>query len=603
MQRRTTIWALWTVGLWAFAATASAQTQRGFGLDQFQPAPAGDRFFAVQGDDLGGHLKPRLMLLGEYAYRPLVLYQNPGDHELGAVVSDQLFVHLGAAVGLWHHLIVSADFPLALVSQGQSPSTPTAGTFSSPSGAAVGDLRFGARVRVVGNARKPVTLALAGYLWVPTGQRSKFAGDGGVRGLPALVLSGETKSFAYAVNAGVAFRPTSTFANTTLDHQLVFGGAVGVLLAERKLSIGPEIYGSGVVAGSDAFKRDTVNLEGILGARYRAGAFVVGAGVGPGFTHGVGTPALRGVVSVAFAPEPAQVQKTGPRDADHDGITDAKDACPFDAGKPSDDPRTNGCPDMDKDGIRDPLDACVDVPGPENDDPKLNGCPQDRDGDGIPDGDDACPDVKGPKNPDPKLNGCPPDRDGDGILDDDDACPDVKGIKSEDPKRNGCPGDTDGDGITDDKDACPKEKGEPNSDPEKNGCPTLVRVTEKEIVILQQVEFKTASDVILPESDELLKQVANVLTEHPEILKIEVQGHTDNKGGAAYNQKLSQRRAASVMKWLTGKGSVVADRLSSKGYGMDAPIADNDTAEGRQKNRRVQFKILETKQKSEGNRE
>jgi outer membrane protein OmpA-like peptidoglycan-associated protein len=590
---------VWTVGLWAISATAVAQTHRGFGLDQFQPAPAGDRFFAVQGADAGGHVNPRLMLLGEYAYRPLVLYQNPGEHELGAVVSDQLFLHVAAGIGLWDRLGVSVDFPVALLARGENPTTPSTGTFRSPSGAGVGDLRLGARVRIVGRARSAFTLGVAGYLWLPTGQQSKFAGDGAVHGLPALVLAGESGRFAYAVNAGVALRSSRTFANTTLDHQLVFAGAAGLLLAERKLQVGPELYGSSVMAGSDAFQRGTTNLEGILGARYRVGAFVLGAGAGPGFTHGLGTPALRAVASVAFAPEPSSPEKAGPRDADHDGIIDPKDACVLDVGKPSDDPRTNGCPDMDKDGIRDPLDACVDVPGPENENPKLNGCPPDRDGDGVPDDDDACPDVKGPKNEDPKLNGCPHDRDGDGILDDDDACPDLKGSKSEDPTRNGCPGDTDGDGITDDKDACPKEKGEPDPDPNKNGCPSLVRVTEKEIVILQQVQFKTASDVILPESNELLTQVANVLREHSEILKIEVQGHTDNRGGAAYNQKLSQRRAASVVKWLTAAGGIVDDRLSSKGYGMDDPIADNDAAEGRQKNRRVQFKILESKQKSE----
>jgi OmpA-OmpF porin, OOP family len=595
MQRPKLLGLVWTVGLCAVSSTALAQTHRGLGLDQFQPAPAGDRFFAVQGDDVGGHVNPRLMLLGEYAYRPLVLYRYPGEHELGALVSHQLFVHVGAAIGLWNRLGVSADFPVAVLTEGENVTTSTSGTFLSPSGIAAGDLRLGARLRVVGQARSAFTLGVAGYVWVPTGERDKFAGDGAVRGQPALVVAGEAGSLAYAVNAGVTLRPRTTFANATLDKQLVYGGAVGLLLADRRLSIGPEVYGTSVMSGRDAFERSTSYLEGILGIRFRAGAFVLGAGAGPGFTHGVGTPELRAVASFAFAPEPPAGKKGGPRDADHDGILDGKDACPFDAGKPSDDPRTNGCPDMDKDGIRDPLDACVDTPGPENDDPKLNGCPPDRDGDGVGDDDDACPDVKGPKNEDPKLNGCPHDRDGDGILDEDDACPDVKGSKNEDSTRNGCPGDPDGDEITDDKDACPHEKGPPDPDPQKNGCPTLVRVTDREIVILQQVEFRANSDVISNQSDELLNQVAGVLREHQEIAKVEVQGHTDNRGGAGQNQKLSQRRAAAVVKWLTTAGGVVDDRLTAKGYGMAEPIADNDTEEGRQKNRRVVFKILESK--------
>jgi OOP family OmpA-OmpF porin len=187
----------------------------------------------------------------------------------------------------------------------------------------------------------------------------------------------------------------------------------------------------------------------------------------------------------------------------------------------------------------------------------------------------------------------PPDRDGDGIIDRDDACPDVPGVRSDDPAENGCPPDTDGDGIRDDVDACPKEKGKPDPDPQKNGCPTAVRVTENEIVILEQVQFKTGSATILKTSDDLLMQVSMVLAEHPEIVKIEVQGHTDNRGGKKYNKKLSDRRAASVVKWLVTRGSVDSSRLMSHGYGMDEPIAENDTPEGRQKNRRVQFKIVE----------
>jgi outer membrane protein OmpA-like peptidoglycan-associated protein len=178
-------------------------------------------------------------------------------------------------------------------------------------------------------------------------------------------------------------------------------------------------------------------------------------------------------------------------------------------------------------------------------------------------------------------------------LDKDDACPDLKGIKSDDPTQNGCPPDTDGDGIRDDVDACPNEKGRPDPDPQKNGCPTFVRVTDSEIVILEQVQFKTGSATILKASDDLLFQISVVLAEHPEIVKLEVQGHTDNRGGKKTNLSLSKKRAASVVKWLVKRGSVNAGRLTSHGYGMEEPLTDNDTAEGRQKNRRVQFKIVE----------
>ena len=355
-----------------------------------------------------------------------------------------------------------------------------------------------------------------------------------IHGMPALVFSGENDSIAYAANLGMDLRKQHKNTGTGLPDfgsSLNGGAAFAFLLADRMLQIGPEVYVNSLMVGSQRFKRNATNLEAILGARMRITDWVMGLGAGTGIIPGVGTPSVRVLASVAYVPvaEPAPVQ-----------------------------PR-----------------------------------PSDRDRDGIVDEDDACPDVKGVRSSDPERNGCPSDRDGDGVLDKDDACPDFRGIPTDDPETNGCPPDSDGDGIRDDKDACPKEKGKPDPDPAKNGCPTAVRVTEQEIVILEQVQFKTGSAEILPASDELLTQVATALGEHPEILVVEVQGHTDNRGGKALNQKLSQKRAASVVTWLVKRGNVESSRLVPKGYGPDQPISDNDTDEGRQKNRRVQFKITE----------
>ena len=195
---------------------------------------------------------------------------------------------------------------------------------------------------------------------------------------------------------------------------------------------------------------------------------------------------------------------------------------------------------------------------------------------------------------DPKANGCPADKDADGIPDAADACPDVKGVQSADPKLNGCPSDPDRDkdGIANEQDACPDNAGPVSPKPEKNGCPLVVLRAEK-IDILEQVQFKTGSSEILGASDELLTKVAAIFKQHAEITKVLVEGHTDNQGAAANNQKLSDARASSVRTWLTTHG-VDGARLASKGFGQDKPIATNDTDEGRAKNRRVEFKILET---------
>src|SRR6185436_3500279 len=182
------------------------------------------------------------------------------------------------------------------------------------------------------------------------------------------------------------------------------------------------------------------------------------------------------------------------------------------------------------------------------------------------------------------------DRDKDGIPDSEDACPDVPGVKTDNPKTNGC-ADKDKDGIFDPEDACPDAAGPPDPDPKKNGCPAA-RVENNQIIITQQVKFKTGSATILPESDTILEAVQKIMEEHPEIKKVRIEGHTDNRGGAAYNNGLSRRRAAAVVKWLVDHG-IEKSRLTSQGYGFLRPIATNKTEEGRQENRRVELHIVD----------
>lgn len=120
-----------------------------------------------------------------------------------------------------------------------------------------------------------------------------------------------------------------------------------------------------------------------------------------------------------------------------------------------------------------------------------------------------------------------------------------------------------------------------------------VEIRENKIVINEKVQFLVNSDKILAASDSLLEEVAKTIKDHPEIKKIEIEGHASIEGGDAHNQRLSERRAKSVMKHLTKKGGVTAKILSSKGYGSTRPIADNESEDGREKNRRVEFTITE----------
>jgi outer membrane protein OmpA-like peptidoglycan-associated protein len=213
----------------------------------------------------------------------------------------------------------------------------------------------------------------------------------------------------------------------------------------------------------------------------------------------------------------------------------------------------------------------------------------DTDGDGILDAADAC--VLEAEDKDAYLDedGCPePDNDLDGLLDGADKCPleaeDVESFEDED----GCPDpDNDKDSVLDVQDQCPNEPGSTTDEP--IGCPkaSLVLVTDCEVKITQQIHFEYNKDKIRPESFPILDAVVEVLQKNAEI-KIEVQGHTDNRGGSAYNRDLSNRRAGSVRKYLVAHG-VPAERLTSIGYGFDRPLVDNSTEQNRALNRRVQF--------------
>lgn len=124
--------------------------------------------------------------------------------------------------------------------------------------------------------------------------------------------------------------------------------------------------------------------------------------------------------------------------------------------------------------------------------------------------------------------------------------------------------------------------------------PKRVQVTDKKIEITEVVQFETNKAVLLPQSEELLKEVAEALKEYPAIEQVEVEGHTDSQGNDKSNLKLSEARAKAVRDFLIGQG-IDGGRLVPKGYGETKPVADNETEEGRFKNRRVEFEITRRK--------
>lgn len=261
---------------------------------------------------------------------------------------------------------------------------------------------------------------------------------------------------------------------------------------------------------------------------------------------------------------------SGCPDTDGDGLMDKADLCPFEFGYEE----TKGCPDQDFDCVMDSLDRCPEVEGLL----EFEGCP-DTDGDGIPDPDDACPEEAGL----PEHDGCAlPDTDCDGILDRDDLCPhtpDTLGF-------TGCP-DTDGDGWIDPEDCCPNEPGIDSL----QGCPEL-KAEEKKLLekAMREVRFKTGSAVLLPASLTILNQIVELVEKYPAFY-LEIRGHTDSQGKAAFNMALSKKRAKACYDYLAAKGIDPA-RMQWEGFGAQKPLRENKTPQGRAVNRRVEFELF-----------
>ncbi len=586
------------------AVPAFAQPRvEGFAAQNHDPSWAGDRFFATPEASVEGHLRPAAKLTFNYAYGALrVLDANTGEPLAdGELVRNQLYLHLDASVALFDRVRVGLGLPFAAAQSGDGAFIASGSVRS----ARLADMRLGARVNLLGKTDDLYSVGLQADLWLPTGSRENFAGDGAVRGHPRLVASGRVQGrYLYSAALGALLRDGRDVGIGKVGSALTYSAAAAALFLDGQLQVGPEI------SGSTAFADGESPVEALVGAHlclpYQ---LVVGAGVGTALSRAPGAAAFRGLASLTW--EPGR-RCLGP-DADGDEVSDAQDRCPHRAG-----PKPEGCPpDTDSDGIPDADDACAAEAGPANADRSRHGCPPDSDGDGVadardscpmtagrapdgcpldsdadsvPDAEDACPEVAGLS----EHRGCPPpDADGDSIADSHDACPDQPGT----PELQGCPPppppavDSDADGVADVEDACPEEAGGLSSDPKANGCPAKAELRKDAIEIRQQIQFALGTAIIEPASEETLETAAAILRERPAI-RLSIEGHTDSSGPRELNLELSGLRAEAVRSWLVDKGSVAADRLSAVGFGPDKPVVSNDTLDERAKNRRVELRVV-----------
>ncbi len=220
--------------------------------------------------------------------------------------------------------------------------------------------------------------------------------------------------------------------------------------------------------------------------------------------------------------------------------------------------------------------------------------PPDRDSDGIPDARDKCPDAAEDFDGYEDKDGCPdPDNDKDGIKDKDDKCPnepeDFDGFEDKD----GCPDpDNDKDGFLDADDQCPNEPEIVNGNKDFDGCPDegLIEFKDDRIVLEERVLFDFERARVKREARPLLKAIVNLKSQHPDWIKVIIEGHADARGDAKFNQELSEHRARNVMTELVKLG-IPESQIEFVGYGATRLRDRRDDEEGHARNRRVEFVV------------
>jgi outer membrane protein OmpA-like peptidoglycan-associated protein len=565
-QRGFLKWAIAMMGVGFSLSTPSAWAQdRTFTLDRAQLSGAPDDGFMVYrpyvGEKTRFYANAALGIAGS-TLRDSAFgrdYQLPGSPPM----TLQFPVYLSGGVQLLGRLGLNLHIPFTpLQLTGAEPvSAGTSGITDRH--AAMNDTRFDGRVKIW-ESRDRTTRAGAFFgFTIPTGNQYGFGGD---RQATALIgASGEHDfgKFLLAGHLAPHFRPTHELGSSSAPEgePLYVGSelryAVGAYFPMRddRLRLGVELWGTtGMVkldGKSSFFHGRNTTVEWLAQGRFLLGPddrTFLNVGFGTRLTNGYGSAGLRALVSIGR----------------YWTLKDEKPPSPPPEIQIVDSAEFHDV-DTDGDGYPDDIDECPTIPEDGKRPNKTDGCPapKDSDKDGIIDVKDRCPNEA-------------EDKDG---IDDEDGCPEE---------------DVDGDKVKDEEDKCPREPGPPNkAQPDKNGCPTLTKVTEDgKVTLLQPIEFDRGKATIKPVSYPILQEVSTLLKAR-ENITLSIHGHTDSIGTRDANMQLSKARAAAVMNYLVSQG-ISKSRLSSDGFGPDKPVDTNATAEGRARNRRVEFVIAET---------
>jgi outer membrane protein OmpA-like peptidoglycan-associated protein len=565
-----------------------------FDVQQLNPMPSQlTNYFGLSSAQVLESGQWEIGLFGHFADDPLVLRTADGDR-IESIVGNQMTMNVLGSIGLEDIFEIGFDVPIILSQSGDEVSRIGDVNASDVSGG-VGDFRVVPKVQFFNsNTDDEPGGAAIGFLlntYLPSGEQDNFQGEG-FRIEPRLAMDAVLRSGTrFSLNVGYMVRESIELENLTVGGALTYGlGAEFV--TSQYLRVVAEFAGSAVL-GAEELENEELPLEALFGFKIRPiETLVISLGGGGGLIEGAGTPDFRVFFGISGSVIPD-------RDPDRDGIFGDDDQCPLNPEDLDGFEDADGCPDPDndEDGVLDVYDGCPMDPEDRDGYEDEDGCPDpDNDLDGLMDYEDECPldpeDIDGWED----LDGCPDiDNDADGILDVSDDCrnnpEDFDGWEDAD----GCPDpDNDADGILDVDDDCPDEPETWNAFEDDDGCPdeSIIEVTCDAIIIYEKVYFETNSDEIRSRSFNLLNQIADVMHARPDIRRIRVEGHTDNRGSDSHNLELSDRRANSVRLYLMDRG-IDSMRIESQGFGEAQPIADNESSNGRAENRRVEFVITE----------
>ena len=561
-------------------------------IQQFKPVTDMQGFLLVQDATLMSQFRPGVAMTFNYAVNPFEVHLQGYGRQYG-ITDGILGGDLTAAFGIFDWWEVGMRFPFMQV--------PIETSFVEDVGGeaidyGIGDITFTTRFRALDPDKFKIGLAPELFLTVPSGNETALLGRGKPGGGLRLAISQRWKWIYFAANLGYAFYPRATIANLTTGDELLYGAAIGVSPIADKLDVRLELDGSLTPGVNDRDEERFGDLshsplELAASVQYKwDNGFAVHGGLGTGLTPGFGSPSVRVFAGASWA-------KFGPRDRDKDGVLDPDDAClkePEDVDGFED---ADGCPDTDNDGdgFPDEADKCPDEAEDKDGYMDGDGCiDPDNDGDGLLDGEDACVDEPEDMDGFQDGDGCPDlDNDGDGIPDSEDRCPDsaetVDGWQDED----GCPDpDNDGDTFLDEDDLCPNRAEDVNGTRDEDGCPDDVIVARKDrqLHLLQDIGFSRKSRLTRG-GKKVVKALAEFLEANPDILQVEISGHTSSRGSEKSNKRKSLKEARAVVKQLKRYG-IAEDRLEAVGFGEARPVRSNRTKAGREANHRIEAKVL-----------